>query len=624
MVAVLTSGAGSAGAQGSLRMELLSRIDEVGGGRGAYAACWGYTAPDGTELAIIGSVVGTEFYDVTNPHQVRSVASIDGPTSQWREMQTWSHYAYIVTEGGGGMQIVDLANPQQPVEIAGFDDTFSTAHTIHIAAGFAYVNGTNNGLRILDLANPELPVDVGGWNVRYTHDCYVRGDRAYLANINSGGFTILDVSDKSAPQELGFTSYGGAATHNCWTTDDGEYLLTTDETGGGHLRVWDVRNPRSTIMVAEWSANSNASIHNVVVRGDSAYLSYYTEGVHVLDVSMPSAPRQVGYYDTYPGTSGGFSGAWGVYPFARSGHIYASDIQSGLFVLRMTEQGLPLADFTVSAPQAQIVVPGQSQVWMFFDIFNNAGGTRTFDLIATNSAGWAIDVQPNIDVPNNGIEAAVPTRVDVELCATQRSTDVRRCADTRVAVAVVLQDFAAEASGDAVALRWRLTRDAGDGGWLEVWRARALAAGAEPGAFESRVRVGLESEGWIDPDIELGSEYVYRLVWVQAGTPRVLGETRVVAAAPARSRLLGAAPNPFNPSTRIRFDLARGGAVEIAIHDARGRLVRRLTAAHLDAGEHALSWDGRDAGGVPQPSGVYLYEVRSGAWSAHGRMTLAK
>jgi choice-of-anchor B domain-containing protein len=570
---------------------------------------------------------------------VRNVASIRGPTSPWRELQTWSHYAYIVSEGAEpnlqGMQIVDLAVPQQPRLIGAFTATFTTAHTIHIADGFAYLNGTDNGWRILDLADPEHPRDVGSWHGRYVHDCFVRGDRAYLANIQSGGFTILDVSNRSQPQEIGFTSYFGAATHNCWTSDDGDYLFTTDETGGGHLRVWDVREPARAVQVGDWSASGNASIHNVVVKGDSAYIAYYTEGVHVLDVSQPTLPRPVGYYDTFPGASGGFNGAWGVYPFARNGRIYVSDIQSGLFVLEMTTEGQPPADFQVEAPQSQIVVPGQSQLWLFFDIFNNAGGPRRFDLAATNSAGWPLDVPPFIDVPNAGIEAvmvtvhvpaglATPVRAGVELCATPRATDVTRCAETRIAVPVVLRSFTAEVTGDGVALRWRLERDAADRGRLEVQRARVTEPGATPGTFEWRAGLDLGAGSWLDRDVEPGAEYVYRLLLAAETGTHVLGVTRISLAAPARSRLLGAAPNPFNPTTRIRFELGRAGAIEITIHDARGRLVRRLTAGSLEAGEHALVWDGRDAHGAPQPSGIYLYEVRSGAWTAHGRMTLAK
>ncbi|UCE01579.1 MAG: S8 family serine peptidase [Candidatus Latescibacterota bacterium] len=83
-------------------------------------------------------------------------------------------------------------------------------------------------------------------------------------------------------------------------------------------------------------------------------------------------------------------------------------------------------------------------------------------------------------------------------------------------------------------------------------------------------------------------------------------------------------PNPFNPSTRIRFDLARSGHTRVDILDARGRLVRRLADHVLPAGTTSLFWDGRDEQGRAQPSGVYLYRVAAERWSAARKMTLLR
>lgn len=563
-------------AQNRFNMELLSQTNEFGGGRGAYAACWGYSAPDGTELALIAHVDGTDIYDVTDGRTPLLVTSIPGPRSQWREVQTWSHYAYVVTEGTpgagerGGVQIIDLNDPFAPVHTGNFDSTVTTGHTIHVAEGFAYVNGGNNGngIHILDLADPEHPREVGGWHGRYVHDCYVRGNRAYLANINNGGFTILDLTDKSDPVEISFTPYAGGATHNCWLNDDGNYLFTTDEVAGGRLRVWNVQNPNSPAPAAEWSAHPTASIHNVVVRGDSAYISYYTEGVQVVDVSQPSAPRLAGFLDTYPGTSGGFAGCWGVYPLAQNGNIIASDIQGGLFVMRMGTGGQPVVDFLVGAPPAAHVSPGQTSSLLFFDIYNGSGGSQIYDLTATNDLGWTVDVAPSITIARGGLEAVLvtlqvppglpgPTRAHVELCVTQRATGYESCKTTSVAVPVVLQDFTATARAGGVELHWRLQRDAEDTGALEIQRAGLSADGEPAGEFETVATLPAGEWQWLDTGADPGTRLRYRLLWTGADGVRVLGQLDVQAAAPGRSRLLGATPNPFNPSTRIRFELAR-------------------------------------------------------------------
>jgi len=66
-------------------------------------------------------------------------------------------------------------------------------------------------------------------------------------------------------------------------------------------------------------------------------------------------------------------------------------------------------------------------------------------------------------------------------------------------------------------------------------------------------------------------------------------------------------PNPFNPKTRIAFDLAVACRTQLSIFDLRGMVVRRLLGEVLDAGPHSVVWDGRDGSGREVGSGVYLY-----------------
>jgi hypothetical protein len=72
------------------------------------------------------------------------------------------------------------------------------------------------------------------------------------------------------------------------------------------------------------------------------------------------------------------------------------------------------------------------------------------------------------------------------------------------------------------------------------------------------------------------------------------------------TRLEGAAPNPFNPRTELRWTMARAGAARLTVHDARGRLVKVVHDAVVAAGPHTAAWDGTDAAGRPLASGVYF------------------
>jgi spore coat protein A len=87
---------------------------------------------------------------------------------------------------------------------------------------------------------------------------------------------------------------------------------------------------------------------------------------------------------------------------------------------------------------------------------------------------------------------------------------------------------------------------------------------------------------------------------------------------------LSNAPNPFNPSTRIRFALPAAGRVELRIFDVAGRLVRDLASGTFAPGEHEVVWDGKNTAGRRSPSGVYFYRLTAGDAVLVKRMVMLK
>ncbi|MBK7703756.1 MAG: hypothetical protein IPI34_13175 [bacterium] len=75
-------------------------------------------------------------------------------------------------------------------------------------------------------------------------------------------------------------------------------------------------------------------------------------------------------------------------------------------------------------------------------------------------------------------------------------------------------------------------------------------------------------------------------------------------------QVLSLTPNPFNPSTEIAFAVPRRDELSLEIHDAGGKLVRRVPLGPLGPGRHAIRWDGRDDGGLNVGSGVYFVRLR--------------
>jgi flagellar hook assembly protein FlgD len=92
----------------------------------------------------------------------------------------------------------------------------------------------------------------------------------------------------------------------------------------------------------------------------------------------------------------------------------------------------------------------------------------------------------------------------------------------------------------------------------------------------------------------------------------------------AQTQLLGNAPNPFNPQTRIRFHLAQAGQARITVYNVTGRKIRSLSSEHWSAGEHSVVWRGDDENGRQVASGAYYVRLESGGQSDHRKVMMLK
>jgi hypothetical protein len=95
-------------------------------------------------------------------------------------------------------------------------------------------------------------------------------------------------------------------------------------------------------------------------------------------------------------------------------------------------------------------------------------------------------------------------------------------------------------------------------------------------------------------------------------------------APPVADRLESAYPNPFNPATTLRFELASAGRAELTIYDTRGRLVREVLATDLPAGRHEVTWRGLDDRGQQVASGIYLLRLQTSTTQDLQKLTLLK
>jgi choice-of-anchor B domain-containing protein len=361
---------GMAGSYPCQNVDLLAfmPLASIGGGNGS--ANWGWTDPgSGREFAIMGRSNGTAFVEITdpvNPIYLGNLPSHTG-TSSWRELKTYSHYVYIVSDNNGahGMQVFDL---NQLLTVTTPPVTFAESahyagvtigHTIttNEATGYAYIHGSNTcsgGLHFVNIQNPLSPVGAGCFSADgYTHDAqclnYTGPDVTHQGKelcfaYNTDTLTIVDVTNKAAPVQISRTGYAGRGyTHQGWLTDDQQYLVMDDELDeqnfGHNTRtyLWDVRNLDAPVLLGYYQGPTPAIDHNQFFVGNYLFQATYRAGLRVLDGSNIASGQmsEIAYFDIYPANNNAnFNGAWHVYPYFPSGVVIVSGIEQGLFILQ--------------------------------------------------------------------------------------------------------------------------------------------------------------------------------------------------------------------------------------------------------------------------------------------------
>lgn len=284
-------------------------------------------------------------FDVSDPADPELVSTIYGE-GRSTDVEIRGNVLWVATEDDPdehGAYSYDITNPASPVPLGQLTgEGLEQCHTIWVDGNLLYcASSTDGDIHLADVSDPALPVAQGSIGVPdgRIHDMYV-GNGLAVGSFLWGGFAFLDVSDPMNPSLGAVVDYGGAFTHNAWPSADGNFLFTTDETDGGHLRIWDISDRQSVVQVGEYVVDPgpgpHAIIHNVQVLGDLAYIAWYEAGVVVLDVSTPTAPLLVGWHDTWEDeTQGFYAGAWTAAP--KPPYIYVSDFTAGLFVMKVEE-----------------------------------------------------------------------------------------------------------------------------------------------------------------------------------------------------------------------------------------------------------------------------------------------
>lgn len=247
-----------------------------------------------------------------------------------------------------GLIIVDVTNPLHVNEHVRTREWFDFAHNILVdedrkllyACGHSPGSG---GILVFDISSPFEPELIGDFNETYIHDIEMstRPDGTPIlvgCAIYNRTVFVFDVTDPHGPLEdkvlVDFETINWP--HNSATTDDGEYIYVTHESEDYPVTIWSIADFNNITFIGNFSIGVERGTipHNAFSDGDYLWLSYYSEGVAVLDIGTnPEEPILIGHYDTSNYTNG-YHGVWGVYPVGKDAkRAYASDIEDGLFIL---------------------------------------------------------------------------------------------------------------------------------------------------------------------------------------------------------------------------------------------------------------------------------------------------
>jgi len=473
-------------------IDLLAHVtDRSRGARGADI--WGFVDLNtNREYAIMGYSTGTAVYDVTDAENPREVGFADGQTTTWRDIkiyqfwnagaERWNAYAYVTADNASdGLFVIDLSELPHRVSRVAYASDFREAHNVYITktdftTGLALtadspvliIAGSNNSdgrFRTYSLANPAAPVFLtapatppgqAGGDRLYMHDaasmivtdarkntqCANAAASDYcdvLFDFNESTVDIWDVTDPSNPVRLSHVPYSNSRyTHSGWWSEDKQYVFVQDELDERDrglvttLRVFSISDLRNPTLAGTWTGPTRAIDHNGFVRGNRYYMSNYSRGLTVLDITNPARPALAGRFDSYPSSDGvGFPGAWGTYPFLPSGNVLISDIDSGFYVVddntRDATAGtlsFVAASFGADETQAASIAVqrgGSATGAISVDWELIAANTSPADIVATSgtlnwAAGDSTSRVINFDIGNDG-SAEGMERVMVRLSA---------------------------------------------------------------------------------------------------------------------------------------------------------------------------------------------------------------
>lgn len=527
--------------------------------------------------------------DVSDPHSPYQVAQ--------REVQTIRDIAasdgIVCAASFSGLHVFDSSNPSLPQQVGLYNDSPWLESVA--ACGDYFCVTAEHSMEIIDVSDPTNPQRVGSILAHdIPYDVSVINNTAYLLEV-AGFYRAIEISDPANPIEISQLSNGGEVSDVAVT---GDYAITVDYWPEDGLRVIDISNPYDPFEIDRCQIPNQ--FPRIRISGNYAYVGHWAvfeagvadAGVRIVDISDPTDPFQVGLFDSQRGDLRDLA--------IQDSLLYVVNI-SELLILNISDPTHPteLCSFD----------PGGSYYM---------GVEGNYLYLCTGSHVNIVDASDpyNPFVAGNYDPSATPRDIVASghyaYLGTSAGLQVLDISDPIYTQQI---GICPDAPGGQKIVK------SGDHVFIIDTSSRLVAIDVSDPT--NPTVSGYHDSRWYPEGFDVSGQYayvgdgVYTSIYDCSAALSVPEDKS--AQIPTSVTLFPAYPDPFNPTTTIRFALPVSEKVTLNIYDITGRHVATLFDGFREAGTHNVMFDGSGLS-----SGVYFCQMTAGTSRKVQKMVLLK
>jgi hypothetical protein len=293
---------------------------------------------------------GLFIYDVRDPSKPTKVAELSPTKDTW--FRSWvKDQALYISSATEGLLVYDVSNPAAPRRLMALPESDTDLHGwgLFVDQNRLYMMSPapKAEMFVFDVTNAKAPSLLTRYYVPDSDssqgevpvEAVVLNNRLYIGHWQYG-LAVVDMTDVSKPETKGHFGYDNATSRPVAVGVIGDRTVAFEASEGwnSRLRALDVSDAAHITEVGRFELGQGSTVVGLTLVGSKLYVAYNQDGLRVLDMSNPSTPRQIAYYNTWRETDSGrgrafLDGLSGV-KVPGDGYIYATETSRGLLVFR--------------------------------------------------------------------------------------------------------------------------------------------------------------------------------------------------------------------------------------------------------------------------------------------------